>query len=98
LTLKYGKLQEKQKGLQRNLNGKISNDIHNVQQILEAMARQSQKTDRLNNNNNNNNLEKTDREEAINDMISLDTEENTSIANYKMKAYWYPSLLMYNSY
>ena len=93
MTLKYGKLQEKQKGLQRNLNGKISNDIHNVQQILEAMARQSQKTDRLNNN-----LEKIDREEAINDMISLDTEENTSIANYKMKAYWYPSLLMYNSY
>jgi exonuclease VII large subunit len=95
LTFKYEKLQERQKGLQHKLNRKMSNNIHNVQRILEAMARQSQKTDRLHNNNF---LHKTDMEEAMNDKINMDTEINTSIANYKMNAYWYPSLLMYNSY
>lgn len=76
----------------------MSNDIHNVQRILEAMARQSRKTDRLHNNNNNSFFLKTDKEEAMNDKINMGTKENTSIANYKMKADWYPSLLMYNSY
>jgi hypothetical protein len=42
LTLRYEKLYERQKHLQHRINGKISTDIYNVQQVLEALIRQNQ--------------------------------------------------------
>lgn len=94
MAIKYEKLQESQKGLQQKANRKISSDVCNVQQILRVRARQSQHTNRPPNNI----LQKTTKEEAKNDKIKLEMEEITSITNYKIKANWYASLLMYNSY
>jgi hypothetical protein len=41
LTTGFEKLQEKQKCLESMLNKKILNDIHNIQQILYNMTRQT---------------------------------------------------------
>ena len=41
MTTGYEKLQERQKCLESVLNKKISNDIHNIQQILYNMTRQT---------------------------------------------------------
>ena len=90
MTFRYERLLERQKDLEHKSNGKISEDIQNVQKILEALVRQREETaiiGQLNNNNNNNSLHKSN-------------EENASITDYyKIKAAdWYASLLMYNSY
>jgi hypothetical protein len=102
LTFTYERLLERQKDLEHKSNGKISEDVQNVQKILEALARQREETViGQHNNNNNNSLHKTneEKEQPNNNMIDLD-EENTSITGYyKIKASdWYASLLMYNSY
>jgi hypothetical protein len=83
-----------QKGLQQKVNRKISSDICNVQQILRVRAIQSQQTNRPPNNI----LQKTGKEGAKNVKIKLEKEEITIITDYKAKANWYASLLMYNSY
>jgi hypothetical protein len=100
LTFEYEKLQERQKCLEHKVNEKISNDIHNIQQILDTLTRQSLKTD---NREYGNGLQKINQEEeeqpANKDVINIDAEEeNISTTIYKMKANWYVSLLMYNSY
>ena len=41
MTTGFEKLQEKQKCLESMLNKKILNDIHNIQQILYNMTRQT---------------------------------------------------------
>jgi hypothetical protein len=98
LTTRYGSLQKRQKGLEHNLNQKISSDIHTIQQILDTLARQSQKTGRLCNNHV---LQETNREEehqqSLMDIVNID-KQNTSTTNYKTRTEWYTSLLMYNSY
>ena len=98
MTTRYGSLQKRQKGLEHNLNQKISSDIHTVQQILDTIARQSQKTGRLCNNHV---LQETNREEehqqSLMDIVNID-KQNTSTTNYKTRTEWYTSLLMYNSY
>ena len=99
MTTRYGSLQKRQKGLEHNLNQKISSDIHTIQQILDTLARQSQKTGRLCNNHV---LQETNREEeehqrSFMDIVNIDTQ-NTSTTNYKTRTEWYTSLLMYNSY
>jgi len=98
LTIRYGSLQKRQKGLEHNLNQKISSDIHTIQQILDTLARQSQKTGRLCNNHV---LQETNREEehqqSLMDIVNID-KQNTSTTNYKTRTEWYTSLLMYNSY
>ena len=98
MTTRYGSLQKRQKGLEHNLNQKISSDIHTVQQILDTLARQSQKTGRLCNNHV---LQETNREEehqqSLMDIVNID-KQNTSTTNYKTRTEWYTSLLMYNSY
>jgi hypothetical protein len=48
LTIGYEKLQERQKCLEYMLNKKMSNDIHNIQQILDNMTRQTKKGDQNN--------------------------------------------------
>jgi hypothetical protein len=76
----------------------MSSDIHTVQQILDTLARQSQKTGRQCNNHI---LQETNKEEehqqSLMDIVSIDTQ-NTSTTNYKTRTEWYTSLLMYNSY
>jgi len=98
LTIRYGSLQKRQKGLEHNLNQKISSDIYTIQQILDTLARQSQKTGRLCNNHV---LQETNREEehqqSLMDIVNID-KQNTSTTNYKTRTEWYTSLLMYNSY
>ena len=98
MTIRYGSLQKRQKGLEHNLNQKISSDIYTIQQILDTLARQSQKTGRLCNNHV---LQETNREEehqqSLMDIVNID-KQNTSTTNYKTRTEWYTSLLMYNSY
>jgi hypothetical protein len=48
LTTGYEKLQERQKCLEYMLNKKMSNDIHNIQQILDNITRQTKKGDQNN--------------------------------------------------
>ena len=40
---RYKRLQEMQKSLEQKINGKLSNDIHNIQQTLEYQARRKSK-------------------------------------------------------
>jgi hypothetical protein len=99
LTTRYGSLQKRQKGLEHNLNQKISSDIHTIQQILDTLARQSQKTGRLCNNHvlQETNREEEEHQQSLMDIVNIDTQ-NTSTTNYKTRTEWYTSLLMYNSY
>ena len=48
----YEKLQERQKYLEYMLNKKMSNDIHNIQQILDNMTRQTKEGDQNNKTRN----------------------------------------------
>jgi hypothetical protein len=48
LTTGYEKLQGRQKCLEYMLNKKMSNDIHNIQQILDNITRQTKKGDQNN--------------------------------------------------
>jgi hypothetical protein len=100
LSFRYERLQERQKDLEQKINGKISNDIHNIQEILENQARQDHKIGIVQVNNNI--FQKTNNEkeeQPSKNITNMYAEENTSIADYKIKkADWYASLLMYNSY
>jgi hypothetical protein len=99
LTTRCGSLQKRQKGLEHNLNQKISSDIHTIQQILDTLARQSQKTGRLCNNHvlQETNREEEEHQQSLMDIVNID-KQNTSTTNYKTRTEWYTSLLMYNSY
>jgi hypothetical protein len=100
LTTGYGRLRKRQKGLEHNLNQKMSSDIHTVQQILDTLARQSQKTGRQCNNHilqETNKEEEEEHQQSLMDIVNIDTQ-NTSTKNYKTRTEWYTSLLMYNSY
>jgi hypothetical protein len=99
LTTGYGRLRKRQKGLEHNLNQKISSDIHTIQQILDTLARQSQKTGRLCNNHvlQETNREEEEHQQSLMDIVNID-KQNTSTTNYKTRTEWYTSLLMYNSY
>lgn len=99
MTTRYGRLQKRQKGLEHNLNQKISSDIHIVQQILDTLVRQSQKTGRQCNNYvlQETNREEEEHQQSLMDIVNIDIQ-NTSTPNYKTRTGWYTSLLMYNSY
>jgi hypothetical protein len=100
LSFRYERLQERQKDLEQKINGKISNDIHNIQEILENQARQDHKIGIVQANNNI--FQKTNNEkeeQPSKNITNMYAEKNTSIADHKIKkADWYASLLMYNSY
>jgi hypothetical protein len=100
LTFRYQKLQERQRVLEHKINEKISEDMYNVQQILEAMTKQSQEIDRQYDNNilHETNEKEEHQQQPTNNTINIDKEENTNITGYKLNANWYASLLMYNSY
>jgi hypothetical protein len=102
LTFRYEKLHERQKDLQHKINAKISNDIYNVQQVLEALVRQNQSQDIDSMQSNNTTFqetnEKENEEQPNNSITNIDEKENNKIIDYKTKADWYASLLMYNSY
>lgn len=97
MTTEYKRLQQRQKGLEHRVNGKISNDIHNIQQILDTLTRQSLKTE----SDYGDSLPDTNKGEEYQqsrmDIVNIDAQ-NTRTTNYKTRTDWYTSLLMYNSY
>jgi len=97
LTTDYERLQQRQKCLERRVNEKISNDIHNIQQILDILTRQSLKTHR----DYGNSLPYIDKgeeyQQSCMDIVNIDAR-NTRIINRKTRTDLYTSLLMYNSY
>jgi hypothetical protein len=99
---RYKRLQERQKDLEQKINGKLSNDIHNVQQTLEYQARgQNQNQEKSLVQRNNHTFQKTNQEkeeQSNKNMTNMHVIENTNIIDHKINADWYASLLMYNSY
>jgi hypothetical protein len=99
---RYKRLQERQKDLEQKINGKLSNDIHNVQQALEYQARgQNQNQEKSLVQRNNHTFQKTNQEkeeQSNKNMTNMHVIENTNIIDHKINADWYASLLMYNSY
>lgn len=83
--------------MEHNLNQKISSDIHTVQQILDTLAKQNQKTGRQCNNYISQETNREEHQQSLMDSVNTDTQ-NTSTTNYKTRTKWYTSLLMYNSY
>jgi transcriptional accessory protein Tex/SPT6 len=101
LTYRHKKLHERQKDLQNKINAKISNDIHNVQQVLEALIKQNQsqrqETDLIQCNDTIQEIDGKEKQEQVNSNIT-NVKENKEVIDYKTKTDWYASLLMYNSY
>jgi uncharacterized protein with PIN domain len=101
LTYRHKKLHERQKDLQNKINAKISNDIHNVQQVLEALIKQNQsqrqETDLIQCNDTIQEIDGKEKQEQVNSNIT-NVNENKEVIDYKTKTDWYASLLMYNSY
>jgi hypothetical protein len=97
LTTEYERLQQRQKGLEHRVNEKISNDIHNVQQILDTLTRQSLKTEKDYGNSLPNTNKKEEYQQSRMGIVNIDAQ-NTNPTNYKTRTNWYTSLLMYNSY
>jgi len=97
LTTDYERLQQRQKCLERRVNEKISNDIHNIQQILDILTRQSLKTHRDYGNSLPNTNKEEEYEQSCMDIVNIDAR-NTRIINRKTRTDLYTSLLMYNSY
>ena len=91
-----------QKSLEQKINGKLSDDIHNIQQTLEYQARrqnQNQEKSLLQHNNHIFHKTNQEKEEQSNkNMTNTHVIENTNIIDHKINADWYASLLMYNSY
>jgi len=99
LSFRHEKLHERQKDLQHKINAKISNDIHNVQQVLEVLVRQNQSHQKTDLFQYNNTIQETNKgEQQNNNITNTNVKENEKIIHYKTKADWHASLLMYNSY
>lgn len=91
MTLGYKKLQQRQKYLEHMLNKKMSNDIHNIQQILNNLTRQNNKKDH---NVIDYNIIEGQRSKHITNKPTVDS----SNMNNKINPESYASMLMYNSY
>jgi hypothetical protein len=105
LTLKYKKIHQRQKYLQNKIDTKISKEIYNVQRVLEVFVKQKsqsqgQDTDFIQCIETIGQTgEKENQQEQTNSNItSAIVKENKEIVDYKTKADWYASLLMYNSF
>ncbi|MFL6413859.1 MAG: hypothetical protein ACJ71K_21785 [Nitrososphaeraceae archaeon] len=98
-------MQQRQKDLQNKIDTKISKEIYNVQKVLEVIAKQKdqspgQDTDFIQCIETTGQIgEKENQQEQMNSNITnAIVKENKEIIDYKRKADWYASLLMYNSY
>ena len=91
MTTGFEKLQERQKCLESILNRKMSNDIHNIQQILDNMTRQTTGGDRGNTAHNIAEVQKRK-------YITNKSKVYSSKINHKIDPELYASMLMYNSY
>ena len=99
-------MHQRQKDLQNKIDRKISKEIYNVQQVLEVLVRQNQiqrhgqDTDFIQGIETIGQTgEKDNQQEQMNSNITnAIVKENKEIMDYKTKADWYASLLMYNSY
>jgi len=104
LTFRYEKLHKRHKDLQQKINGKISNDIHNVQQVLRALASESESQDIIDpiqyDINTFQETKEKEKEKVNSNITNIGIKENKKVIDYKIKASsgWYASLLMYNSY
>jgi hypothetical protein len=110
LTLRYKKFHQRQKDLQSKIDTRISNDIYNVQRILEVLVKQKQ--NQIQNQGQEKDfiqcietIEETSKREKqqqgqVNSNITntIVDENEEVIIDYKTKADWYASFLMYNSY
>jgi len=98
-------MHQRQKHLQNKIDTKISKEIYNVQKVLEVIAKQKdqspgQDTDFIQCIETTGQIgEKENQQEQMNSNITnAIVKENKEIIDYKRKADWYASLLMYNSY
>ena len=107
MTLRYKNIHQRQKDLQNKIDTKISKEIHNVQQVLEVLVKQNQiqshgqETDfiqcieTVGQTGQNENQQEQMNSNITNAIVE---ENNKVVMDYKTKADWYASLLMYNSY
>ena len=99
-------MHQRQKDLQNKIDTKISKEIYNVQKVLEVIAKQKgqspgQDTDFIQCIETTGQIgEKENQQEQMNsnNITNAIVKENKEIIDYKRKADWYASLLMYNSY
>ena len=98
-------MHQRQKDLQNKIDIKISNEIYSVRRVLEVLAKQKghsqgQDTDFIQCIETIGQTgEKENQQEQTNSNITnAFVKENKEIMDYKTKADWYASLLMYNSY
>ena len=99
-------MHQRQKDLQNKIDTKISKEIYNVQRVLEVLAKQKghsqgQDTDFIQCIETIGQIgEKENQQKQMNSNNITNTivKENEEIIDYKTKANWYASLLMYNSY
>ena len=77
--------------MQNKIDTKISKEIYNVQKVLGVLAKQSQRQGQETG-------EKEKQERLNSNITNAIVEENKQPVDYKTKADWYASLLMYNSY
>jgi len=104
LTFRYEKLHKRHKDLQQKINGKIYNDMHNVKQVLGALASESESKDIIDpiqyNINTFQETKEKEKEKVNSNITNIGIKENKKVIDYKIKASsgWYASLLMYNSY
>jgi hypothetical protein len=108
LTFIDDKLHQRQKDLQSKIDTKISNEIYNVQRVLEVLVKQQQDQNQSQGQETGffqciKSIEVMDRKEKQGQLDSNITnttvkELNKEGIDYKIKTDWYASLLMYNSY
>jgi hypothetical protein len=99
-------MHQRQKDLQNKIDTKISKEIYNVQRVLQVLAKQNQiqsleqdkdfiqSIETIGQTGEKENQQKQMNSNITNTMV----KENKEIMDYKTKADWYASLLMYNSY
>ena len=101
-------MHQRQKDLQ---NKKISKEIYNVQRVLEVLAKLKQNQNQMQSPGQETDFiqcietigqigEKENQQKQMNsnNITNSIVKENEEIIDYKTKANWYASLLMYNSY
>ena len=99
-------MHQRQKDLQNKIDTKISKEIYSVQRVLEVLAKQKgqspgQDTDfiqRIGTIGQTGEEKENQQKQMNSNITNAIVKENKEIVDYKRKADWYASLLMYNSY
>jgi hypothetical protein len=97
-------MHQRQKDLQNKIDTKILKEIYSVQRVLEVLAKQGQsqgqETDFIQCIETTGQIDEKENQQKKMDsnITNVMVKEDNEIINYKTKADWYASLLMYNSY